>query len=169
MSGKLGFPGFTLIEVILVLSIVIILTLISIPVFTTIIKNYRIGAVADSLIYSIQYARTEAIKRNANVYITFVTGDSWCYGINTASACNCTITNNCNLGTTKAETAGQISLSTAGLTSNSIYFEGTHGAANLTGNITFTLYNDTPLIKVTIKRFGNTQVCSTGISGYTAC
>ncbi len=160
--------GYTLIELMVALTIVVILALVSIPSFVTIIKNYRISGVADNLYYFLQNARAEAVKRNTNVYVSFTPGDSWCYGMNAGSSCNCTVANSCGLGTFSASTSQQITLSTT-LGSNQVYFEGTHAAANASGTITFTLYGQTSLITLTIGRLGSLQVCSTGIGGYTAC
>lgn len=161
--------GVNLIELIIILVITVILITASAPIFTTLIQNYRLTATAESFYNSLQYARSEAIKQNKTIYVTFQTGDSWCYGINSSSSCNCSTPSSCNLGTNSAPTAQQISLSTRGLTSNTIQFENTHGAANASGTVTLTLYGQTTLITLSIGRLGNLQMCSTGISGYTGC
>lgn len=169
MSAKRNLKGFSLIELMVGLSIFIILTLASIPALRDIVQNQRISSVADNLYFFLQNARSEAVKRNANIYVSFVTGDSWCYGMNIGSACSCSTLNSCTLGTVSASSPGQISLSTSGLSSNSIYFEGTHAAANASGTVTFTLYGQSSLITLTIGRMGSIQMCSTGIGGYSAC
>lgn len=161
--------GFTIIELIIVLVIVVILTLIAMPVFNTLIQNYRLTTNAEALYNALQFARIEAIKENTNIYVSFTAGDNWCYGINSGSACNCSIANNCNLGSKSAPAAQQLTLSHSGLTSSTIYFEPTHAAANAAGSITFTIYGQSSLITTSVSALGNLQVCSTGISGYTAC
>lgn len=161
--------GVTLLELMIMLAIIIIITVVSVPLFTSIIQNFRLSATADELYSALQNARTEAVKRNATVYVSFVTGDSWCYGLNVGSACTCTTPSGCSLGTTSATKAGLISLATTGLTNNIINFEGTHGAANATGSITLTLFGGTNLMTISVGRFGSLQICSTGVSGYTAC
>ncbi len=169
MLAKWRAQGFTLIELMLTLSIVIILTLIAIPSLRSLVQNHRISSVADNLYYFLQNARSEAIKRNAHVYVSFIPGDAWCYGMNVSSACTCSTPGSCSLGAVVSDNPEQISLSMTGLTGNSVYFEGTHAAANARGALTFTLYGQTPLISLSIGRLGNIQLCSTGISGYTAC
>jgi type IV fimbrial biogenesis protein FimT len=152
------------------LFIISILTVLAVPLFNSMIQSYRLSATSDNLFHILQYARSEAIKRNTNVYVSFTTGDTWCYGVNLSSACNCSVLNSCGLGTTSYATAQQMSLSATGLSSNSIYFEGSHGAANASGTVTFTAYGQaSPLMTITISRMGNTQQCATGVSGYTAC
>lgn len=161
--------GFTLVEMIVTLVIVVILTLVSIPSMISIVRNYRISGVADNLYYDLQNARAEAVKRNTNVYVSFTTGDSWCYGLNVGSACDCNVANSCGLGATSASSSQQITLSLSGYGGNSVYFEGSHAAANASGSVTFTLYGQSSLITISIGRLGNLQMCSTGIGGYQAC
>jgi type IV fimbrial biogenesis protein FimT len=163
------YKAITLIEALVMLFIVLILTVIAIPSFTSISRNFRVSATAEGLFAALQYARTEAIKRNATIYVSFVTGDSWCYGINVGSVCSCNTVNSCGLSTVIAPAAQQISLSTTGLVSNSINFEGTAGAANASGSITFTAYGRSELVTISVGRLGNLQTCSTGITGYQGC
>lgn len=169
MAGRRQRNGLTLVELLVMLAVVMILTLISIPLFSSLIQYYRITTAADELYATLQYARTESIKRNSNVYVSFVTGDSWCYGINTGSACTCTTASSCNLGTMKATAAQLLTLSATGLSSNAFYFDNTHSGASNAVTITFTLYGQSSLITTSVSRLGNLQTCSTGISGYTAC
>lgn len=162
--------GVTLIELIVALLVLSILSAIAIPSFISLVNNYRISGVAENLYSVLQFARSEAIKKNANVHVTFWPGDPWCYGVNLGTTCDCTMPNpSCSYGTYSTAQAQQMSLSITGLISNDVYFEGSHGAANASGTLTFTLYHSTSLIKITIGKMGNLQICSTGIGGYLAC
>lgn len=156
-------------ELLVVLSIIGILATISIPSVITIVQNHRISATAERLYYDLQYAKSAAVMNNTTVYVSFQTGDSWCYGVNSGSSCNCTVAGNCGLLTNAANSAQQITLSTSGLTNNAIQFDGSHGAANASGSVTLTLYGQANLITINIGRLGGLQMCSTGISGYTGC
>lgn len=169
MSGLHQRNGITLIELLVMLAIVVVLTLLSIPMFNSLIQHYRITTAADELYASLQYARTEAVKRNTNVYVSLTTGDTWCYGINTGSTCSCSTAGSCNLGSVSAPAAQLLSLSATGLSSNAFYFDTVHGGASNAVTITFTLYGQSSLITTSIGRLGNVSVCSTGISGYTGC
>lgn len=161
--------GLTLIELITILGIVIILAVVSIPTFISYAQTKRISGAAEALFYALQYARSEAVKRNTNVYLSFVTGDNWCYGVNAGNSCDCTSPGSCALLSVSAPQSQTLSLSKSGYSSNYVYFESTHGAANSSGSITFTLYNQTKLITIKIGMMGNLQQCSTGISGYNPC
>lgn len=161
--------GITLLELMVVLAITVILTVMAVPNFLTLIQNHRVIGTTENLYYVLQYARSEAIKRNATVYVSFQTGDTWCYGLNTGSSCDCSAANACNLGAYSYTSAGVLSLSVTGFTGNVLQFEGTHGAANAGGSATFTLYGQSKLITINVGLLGNLQMCSTGISGYAAC
>jgi type IV fimbrial biogenesis protein FimT len=161
--------GITLLELLIVLAITVILTVQAVPAFVNLIERHRVSATAENLYYALQNARTEAVKRNALVYVSFQSGTSWCYGINTGSACSCAVPSGCNLGTFSYTAVSGISLSVTGFSSNTVQFDGTHGAANTTGSVTFTITGQSNLITVSVSRLGNLRMCSTGISGYAAC
>jgi Tfp pilus assembly protein FimT len=163
------FQGLTLMELIIVLAVTVIITLVSIPSFVSIIQKHRVKGIAESFYYDLQYARAEAIKLNSSVYVSFTTGDSWCYGIKAGSACDCTTAGSCTLKTVSASASQLNSLSQTGYGSGNIIFEGSHGGANASGSITFTIYSQSNLMTVSIGRMGFLQMCSTGIAGYTGC
>src|SRR5690349_11221133 len=108
--------AITLLEALIVMIITIILTIAAVPAFMQFLQEHRVIMTADSVFAAMQYARSEAIKQNTTVYISFQTGDTWCYGINTGSSCNCSIPSTCNLGTGAAPSAQQVTLSVSGLT-----------------------------------------------------
>lgn len=163
--------GFTVIELLVVIAITVILIELALPSFITFGQRFRITATAQSLYYALQQARTEAIKRNQSVYVNFNTTDPWCYGMNNASACNCA-TNSpaCSLGITTAPRTQDMTMTTSGLSSNSLQFENTRGALNNGKTIiTFTIYGGTTAMSVEVTALGNMFLCSSTISGYPAC
>jgi len=75
MSGKLsnygrrGNRGFTMTELVTVMSIVGILSAIGIPSFKYVTASNRMSAEVNSLLRDLQYARTEAIKQGLPVSV----------------------------------------------------------------------------------------------------
>lgn len=59
--------GFSLVEMLVTISIVGILSAIALPSFSNVIANQRVKSVASELFASLLKARSEAITRNANV------------------------------------------------------------------------------------------------------
>lgn len=162
--------GLTSLELIIVILIVAILTAVAVPSFITFLQNHRLMMTADNLFVAMQHARSEAIKRSATIYVTFQTGDNWCYGFSTTSGCSCSVAGSCNLYSATAPASQQISFSTSGLTGNTFQIEGSRGAANVSGaTVTMTLYGQTSYMALQIGQLGDFQLCSNYLSGYIAC
>lgn len=70
--------GFTLIELLIAVSIAGILLALALPAFTTWLGNVAIRTNAEAISNAIQFARSEAIRRNTNVRLALDTsGTSW--------------------------------------------------------------------------------------------
>ncbi len=78
--------GFSLIELMIALTVMIATVSIGVPSFTNSIGNSQIRTVSESIKYGLQAARVEAIKRNTRVKFTLNNDSSWSYGCNTSSA-----------------------------------------------------------------------------------
>nr|WP_320013433.1 GspH/FimT family protein [uncultured Desulfobacter sp.] len=65
--------GFTLLETIIVLGILSILVAVAIPNVISWLPNYRLKAAARELYSNMQKAKSEALKRNCSIGITFST------------------------------------------------------------------------------------------------
>jgi len=161
--------GFTLVEMLIVLSIIIVLTLLALPSLLSTNQENNTTMTAQNLYYAFQLARSQAVKSNSTVYVNFVTGSSWCYGINVGSNCSCNVTNSCGFQVVSAPASQNTSLSATGLTSNSVSFEPTHGAAGAKSVITFTATNGTTAMGVEVPVMGDVFLCSSNIGGYSAC
>ncbi|MCS5712492.1 GspH/FimT family pseudopilin [Candidatus Berkiella aquae] len=67
MHKKFTKRGFTLIELLITILVLAIVMAIAIPSFYSIIQNNLTVATSNDLMISLNYARSEAIKRGANV------------------------------------------------------------------------------------------------------
>ena len=161
--------GITLIELLITIVIIAVLVIIGIPSFVNYLQENRLIGTTQNLYYTLQYARSEAVKRNTTMYVVFQTGSNWCYGINPGSSCSCSTAGSCTLGSVSSNSAQPMSLSTSGLTSNTIQFEPLHGASYISGTITYTLTGSSNAMSVKVNLLGSLQVCSNQISGYPTC
>jgi len=67
LKGTQGFRGFTLIELMVTISIMAILLMIAVPSFQNATLGSKLSSFANNLVSSAHLARSEAIKRNAAV------------------------------------------------------------------------------------------------------
>ncbi len=73
--------GFTLIELLVTLTIVSILVMFAVPNFTETAGRNRLAAGANEILNSLQFARTEALRRSGNVSLGPIDGADWGNGI----------------------------------------------------------------------------------------
>ena len=75
------FKGFTLIELMVAISILAIILVVGVPSFQTSIQNNRVITNANEVISAVIIARNEAIKRGVNVRIRSISGNAnWTTG-----------------------------------------------------------------------------------------
>ena len=181
--------GFTMVELMITIAIGAILVSLAAPSFRSYSAKKKVeGAVAE-LANDIQFARSEAVSRNAAVRVTFGTN---CYVIHQSiSAATCasvpsaTVIRTVNLDDTATATL----TATNGLTY--VEFDTVRGKATLTGTGTMTVpvsgvatavnaavievattnaVSSPVTLRVGILEFGRVLVCTAnGTAGYSAC
>lgn len=72
--GQRRHAGFTLVELMVVVSVVGILAIVAMPAMTDLINNSRATSQTEELVASLQLARAEAVRRNARVTVCAGTG-----------------------------------------------------------------------------------------------
>jgi len=75
-----GSRGFTLIELLVTISIVAILASLAVPAFNEAMLGGKLTSLANNFVASAQFARSEAIKRNAAVTLCASSDGSTCTG-----------------------------------------------------------------------------------------
>ena len=83
MLRKYKHTGFSLIELLVSISILTILITIAVPSFQAWLQNSQIRTAAESIKSGLQRARAEAVTRNTNV--EFVLGDNFSWEVKLAS------------------------------------------------------------------------------------
>ncbi len=85
-ARSLRARGFTLIEAMVVVALITIVSTLAAPSFGSLIGTMRARTAASDLVLDLTLARSEAIKRNADVLVAPVTAGDWSGGWQVTSA-----------------------------------------------------------------------------------
>lgn len=69
--------GFTLIELMIVLTLIAIMAGIGVPGFQTMVQNNRLTSATNSLLSALQYARSEAVTQRTAITVSPLNGADW--------------------------------------------------------------------------------------------
>jgi len=76
--------GFTLLELMTTIAVAAVLAAVSIPMYTSFVRNQRVRTAAYDLSYALTLARGEALKRNSSVVVSPDT-NGWAFGWSVAT------------------------------------------------------------------------------------
>ena len=88
------FSGFTLIELITTLAVVLVIVAGAVPSLGVMIERGRLRTVVERLRADVTVARVESQRRNRTVVLSFRRSDDgaqWCYGLTLARSCDCNL------------------------------------------------------------------------------
>lgn len=77
MARPAALAGFTIIELLIAISVLSILMLLAIPLYSQFIANTQIRAAADAIVEGARTAQTEAVKRNKAIEFHFDSAMGW--------------------------------------------------------------------------------------------
>lgn len=162
--------GFSLIELMVTISVIGIAASTAVPMFGDFIENSRLRGAAEHVHSDLQYSRSEAIKSNSALHLSVTSSaTAWCYGFATTANCNCS-NNTCDRNT--AQMKG-VDFTNNSAVQNGLYISPNGAVYNTSnvpssGEITLTM-DDSKSISIRISRLGHTSICSSSVPGYTAC
>lgn len=83
--------GFTLVELLLSVSLVALLAGLAVPAMGRVIDSARLRGAAEALVQELREARNRALTYQQTIYFSFSrsAADNWCYGWSDRAACNC--------------------------------------------------------------------------------
>lgn len=106
--------GITLIDLLVTVSIIAIVAGVAAPSISTMVERSNINEVLQRLRADVDFARSEAIRRNQDVYLSFRTGAGSCWGVNEGAVCNCAAANDCQVDAGGVPRTRQVSLANIG-------------------------------------------------------
>ncbi|MBT5230749.1 MAG: prepilin-type N-terminal cleavage/methylation domain-containing protein [Methylococcales bacterium] len=192
MNNDKFHNGFTLLELIISMTIAAILMGIAIPALESFIQNKRLIGAAENVQAQLQHAQSEAIQIGQDVHVVFTdtSPSNWCVGLDVDNTpetpdCNCNTATNCGISAPgssnrllflrsnqfKNVLISNISFGAAAgktVTFNSVRAtaETTLGTAR-NGSLQLSISNKS--MQVNVSRLGRSSVCSDDITGYPAC
>lgn len=170
--------GFTLIELIITVTVLGILLALAGPSMFEILERRKIVGAADLLFADLMFAKTETIKRNQVVRVSFKNKGTtnWCYGMKLEITCDCEEIDSsqpdyCEIdGIKKVVSEGDFPnvSGTWNYTGDVTQFDARRGFANPFGTATFSIDGSSASVVSTIR--GRVKICSsTGAGGYPSC
>lgn len=157
--------GFSLIEVMLVVAIIAIIALVAVPSYNSAIDNQRLKASAEAVLADLRWTRSEAIKRNAPVRISFTTGAAWNYTVIPDTDRNGTF-DEAAIKTGSNDDFPSTSLTTATFSGNVFStIDPVRGTASA-GHVIITSAGGST-VRVTLSTLGRSRIC--GFGGYEEC
>lgn len=172
MQSKLR-NGFSLIEMLIAIAVVAIIIAIGLPSFKAMFDANKLKGGSDALYFMLSLAKTESIKRNANIYLTVKSGDNWCVGITTdvGLACDCNTKGSCDVASVSTQDFTSLTLTSAIPTSASpATFDSVRGAFTPADKL-FTLESESnSSVQLSINMLGTVKMCGVnGVLGLYEC
>jgi len=168
--------GLTLMELMVTVAIMAILLVLAVPSFNAFLARGRLTGAAEALAQDLQLAKSEALRSNAAVTISFSPVGAWCFGtVVSTSACDCTDQDPpCSLRRVDSTAFAGVTmgLPPAGVTAfagNATTFAARQGLANA-GAVEFT-HPNAGTLRVSLGAAGQVSICSTsgGLGHHLAC
>lgn len=163
--------GITLPGILVVVIIIAVIAFLIIPSTVSYFHRRRLMRAAEVLYHDLHDARSEAIHQQRNITIVFQQDKHWCYGVTTASNCNCMHAASCNLGQVDSSEYPGVEMVVAATKKSaalSIVYHSDKSITSEVGAMQFVAGGKT--IRVSVNALGFPSICSVGdVAEYTPC
>ncbi|HEY2929577.1 GspH/FimT family pseudopilin [Piscinibacter sp.] len=169
--------GFTLIELMVVVALTAVILSLAAPSFSNFLAKRRVEGVASELVTDLQYARSEAVQRNANVGVIVESSCYSVYVLGTTDATSCTSrgTGSVELKTVQLATGSATLVFTSNNSKAFIEFEPVRGMATNASSVDYSGYINVTgssgswTLRAVVTKIGRVKTCSpdssmTGVS-----
>lgn len=184
-----AYRGFTLIELMVAVSVAAILLVIAVPSFTAFFDRARLRGAADDLVAFVSTVRGEAVKTGRNVTLSMGgSTTAWCVGANEAAtpavaaqfaastACDCTNSSACFVdGVRRVLASSEAGRATASAVTMSFVIDGKLGSLDPLSPASVILTSPAGgyQLQVGVSPLGQARACVPSgqkqISGYPSC
>ena len=171
-KARWRLSGFTLIEMMVTLSVATILTVVAVPNMQSMLQRRQLEGAAGEVYANLLLARSQAIEKNQSAFVSFSgSGTGWAYGLDDDSSCNPTLSSDCTVNGAARVYAGStwsnVSLAHP-FAGNVLSFESRRGLPSASGTIQLT--STAGQINVSVSPIGYVSICSSQrLGGYSAC
>jgi type IV fimbrial biogenesis protein FimT len=164
--------GLTLMELLASVAIIGILVVLVYPTYTAYFARGRVSGAAEALAQDLNLARSESIRRNGDVTMSFSPGGTWCYGsVAGSTACSCTTPGSCTLRQVAGSAYAGVSMAmgTPPFVGNATVFMPFRAMGDA-GAVVFT-HESGPSLRVSLGAAGQVSICtvSGGLTSYPSC
>lgn len=173
--------GFTLIELMITVAVLALILAISVPSFSGVLERRQLQGAGEKLFADFMLAKTEAIKRNSNVTVSFkINSPNWCYGLVLGNAsCDCAAADCVIDGVTYVTSqedfdrvtvlAGESALAAEGAIVSTT-FSPLRGAPDASGDLEFSVSSGANLgVNLPSTAVGKISICSDGGFNFDPC
>ncbi|MEW9798739.1 GspH/FimT family pseudopilin [Alteromonas sp. CYL-A6] len=166
--------GFTLIEGLVTVSIIAVLVAIGGPAVLRAQSSVVAAGAVEGSFFTLQKAKSDAIRSATNILVDFNTGDNWCMGITDQPDCDCTTANSCTVDGVESVLSGAdfpgMTLDETTFADNQISFDRVRGLP-VAGGGSFDMSDSDREVRISMNVIGRITVCTVSgeLRNYSPC